>query len=91
LKKVLLIRQKTNYPNDYYPTVNIQINSSSSSLALTADFDTGTKGIFIDLSRLVYEKLIDEVSSKEVPQVSKHLGIPYGYYVKDLCIGIVPA
>lgn len=83
------IWSKTDYPDDYYPTVNIQINSSNSSFKLTADFDTGAPETYMDLSRLISERLVDRPSYEEVPQRGMHLGKPYWYYVKDLSVVVV--
>lgn len=81
---------KTVHPNDYYPTVPIQINSLNLSLRFIADFDTGAGEIYVNMARLIAEGLIKEPSPVEGIHKNIHLGKNYWYYVKELCVGIVP-
>ncbi|MEW6606095.1 MAG: hypothetical protein AB1414_01405 [bacterium] len=81
---------KTNQQDDYYPTINIQLNSSNLTSKFIADFDTGTTEIFVDMDRLITKGLIKKPSSFEVIKRSTHLGKEYWYYIKPLRIGIVP-
>ncbi len=83
---------KTVYHDDYYPTAEIQISSSISTLKvkITADFDTGADELYVDMDRLISEELMTPASSEEVPDEHQHLGKIYRFYTRHLCVGIVP-
>lgn len=79
---------RTVYPDHHYPTAEIQIESSHLTLRLTADFDTGSSELYANMDLLIYEGLILH-SRRDVPDIGKHLGNTYRFYVKLLCVGIV--
>lgn len=78
-------------PNDYYPTVEIQISPSrsTSGINLIADFDSGAVEVYLDMDRLISEGLITPPKKWEEVQIGIHLGERYAYFSRSLFIGIV--
>ncbi|MDI6735253.1 MAG: hypothetical protein QME42_03505 [bacterium] len=83
---------KTVYPDDYYPTITIQMDSPclTKSQNFIADFDTGAIEIYIDMGRLISEGVTTSPYSGDLPMKSEHLGREFWYYIRNFSVGIVP-
>ncbi|MDI6735759.1 MAG: hypothetical protein QME42_06140 [bacterium] len=81
---------ETIYPDDYYPTVPIQIKSPTSTKIRNyiADFDTGSSEIHMNRELLISEGLIC-ISETDDIDSNTHLGKNYAYCRKKFYVGIV--
>ena len=79
---------KTKHKDDYYPSVNVTINGKNRNLDIISDFDTGTRGVFLNLDELINYGIVNRLDSYDFPMKERHLKRDYVAYIKRVKISV---
>jgi len=77
----------TAYRNDFYPTVSMTLRTSTESIAINADFDTGASSSFVDRDFLVAHHIVERDEDRE-PDVSRHLSQTFKFFRQPIHVEV---